>query len=177
MIEELRPGAGQQFAGQLRSGKAACGWPANTCALPLEEKVDGVIPFLQPRRPCAPIPSTPPRRRGFARSSRPAATGSRSIRDIFLYGSFFFQDPVYDPDAVEKRLKKEAAPNSCGRQPTFYRRCRSFDHAALEARIKDFCTQRANQAGGHQPRTTRGRHRRNDRPRRLRDTGDFGEEE
>jgi glutamyl/glutaminyl-tRNA synthetase len=109
--------------------------------LPLNDKVEGVIPFL--------------RRAGLVGDAINAdlrtkirqvveACGDRLkvYTDIFLYATFFFQDPIYDPQAVQKRLKKEGAGELLSAVAAVVQATTPFDHATLETRIKDFCEQR-----------------------------------
>jgi nondiscriminating glutamyl-tRNA synthetase len=109
--------------------------------LPLEEKVEGVIPFL-----CRAglVGDTIDEAARAKIRQVVAACGDRLkvYTDVFLYGSFFFQDPVYDPDAVRKRLKKDGAAELLREAAEILQAMPSFDHVALEARIKDFCTQK-----------------------------------
>lgn len=109
--------------------------------LPLDDKVEGIIPFL--------------RRAGLVGATVDgalkdkirqvlAACGDRLkiYTDIFQYGSFFFQDPVYDPQAVQKRLKKEGAADLLKAAAAVLQATDPFDHTTLEGRIKDFCQER-----------------------------------
>ncbi|HWY88331.1 MAG TPA: glutamate--tRNA ligase [Gemmataceae bacterium] len=109
--------------------------------LSLEAKVEGVLPFL--------------RRAGLVTDPVDAATQNKVrqvvlacgdrlkvFSDVFLYASFLFKDPVYDPQAVEKRLKKEGAGELLQAAREVLRATNLFEPAALEARIKEFCEQR-----------------------------------
>jgi glutamyl/glutaminyl-tRNA synthetase len=109
--------------------------------LPLEDKVEGVIPFL--RR--ADLVSGPVDERMRTKIRQVvAACGDRLkvYADIFLYASFLFKDPVYDPQAVQKRLKKDGAAELLQAAAEVVQETDPFDAANLEARIKEFCERR-----------------------------------
>ncbi|MCI0738791.1 MAG: glutamate--tRNA ligase, partial [Gemmataceae bacterium] len=106
--------------------------------LPLEDKVEGVIPFL--------------RRAELIGDSVDEATHIKIRRvveacgdrlkvysDIFQYGAFFFRDPVYDPQAVQKRLRKEGAAEQLRNISDELDRITPFEHAELESRLKQYC--------------------------------------
>jgi glutamyl/glutaminyl-tRNA synthetase len=109
--------------------------------LPLEDKVEGVLPFL--RRAGLVIDPVDAATRNKVRQVV-LACGDRLkvFSDIFLYASFLFRDPVYDPQAVEKRLKKEGAGELLHAAGEILEATNPFEPAALEARIKEFCEQR-----------------------------------
>jgi glutamyl-tRNA synthetase len=52
---------------------------------------------------------------------------------------FFFRDPVYDPQAVQKRLRKEGARELLLAAAEVISATIPFDHTTLEARIRAFC--------------------------------------
>ncbi|MBI3410406.1 MAG: glutamate--tRNA ligase [Planctomycetes bacterium] len=106
--------------------------------LPLVDKVNGVIPFL--------------RRAGLVGDTIDEATRSKIRQvvdacgdrlkiytDVLQYGAFFFRDPVYDPQAVQKRLKKEGAPQLLRDMEGLLQGADPFTATQLESRIKDFC--------------------------------------
>ena len=79
--------------------------------LPLDEKVEGVLPFLQAEGLVA--------RADLDAETRPRieavilALGDRLkvFSDILKLGRYFFTETLtYDPDAVKKRLRKEGVP-------------------------------------------------------------------
>jgi glutamyl-tRNA synthetase len=109
--------------------------------LPLEDKVDGVIPYL--RRAGLVGDSIDPALRAKIRQVVNACGDRLKVyTDIFQYGSFFFQDPVYDPQAVQKRLKKDGAVGLLQAALAVLEATSPFDHGTLEARIKSFCEER-----------------------------------
>ena len=83
--------------------------------LPLEQKVTGVIPYLEKRGPGE-------RADGGARRARIEAVivalGDRLkvFSDILKLGRFFFTDQLtYEAEAVKKRLRKEGVAGDAGR--------------------------------------------------------------
>lgn len=109
--------------------------------LPLEDKVKGVLPFL--RR--AGLLSDPVDAATLTKVRRVVeACGDRlkTYTDIFVYGAFFFRQPEYDPQAVEKRLKKAGAADLLKAVAAVVDATDPFEHANLETRVKEFCEQR-----------------------------------
>jgi glutamyl-tRNA synthetase len=105
--------------------------------LPIEEKVDGLIPFL--RRANLIGDHLDDALRNKIRKVVDACGDRLKVySDIYLYAAFFFHDPVYDPDAVKKRLQKGVRDHlrefskAIGEQEP-------FEPGALEARLKGFC--------------------------------------
>jgi glutamyl/glutaminyl-tRNA synthetase len=105
--------------------------------LPLEDKVEGVLPFL--------------RRAEFVGADVDAATRTKVRQvvracgdrlkvytDIFEYASFFFNEPEYDKRAVEKHLKKVGAAELLQTVAEVLEATNPFDHVALETAIKGF---------------------------------------
>jgi glutamyl-tRNA synthetase len=109
--------------------------------LPVEQKVEGVIPFLQ--------------RAGLLGAAVDDATRARVravvttcgdrlklFSDILLYGSFFFRDPDYDADALAKRLHKGDMPATLRAFAQEIAAAPTFDAATLESRARAFCEAR-----------------------------------
>jgi glutamyl/glutaminyl-tRNA synthetase len=109
--------------------------------LPLEEKVEGVLPFLQ--------------RAGLVGEAIDAATrqkvrqvveacGERLkiFSDIFQYGAFFFRDPQYDAKAVDKRLRAGQAPHILREVGNLLAQIDPYETPVLEKSIKEFCETR-----------------------------------
>ena len=72
--------------------------------LPLEEKVEGAIPFLHRAR-LVETPVPPETRRLLRRVIEALGDRMKLFTDVIVYGGFFFQDlPHYDPRAVRKVL-------------------------------------------------------------------------
>ena len=106
--------------------------------LPIDQKVEGVLPFL--RRAGLIGEAIDDATRTKVRSVVQACGDRLKVyTDVFLYGSFFFQDPIYDPKAVQKHLKKEGAGDLLRAAAEVIETTTPFEHAALENRIKEFC--------------------------------------
>lgn len=109
--------------------------------LPVEEKVAGVIPFLQ--------------RAGLLGATVDEATRAKVkavveacgerikiFSDIFQYGAFFFGDPRYDPKAVDKRLRAPGAAQHLRDVRAFLAKTKDFDAASLTSNLEGFCNER-----------------------------------
>lgn len=108
--------------------------------VPLEEKVEGVIPFL--------------RRAGLVGETIDGATRERVRQvvdacgdrlkiytDVFMYGTFFFKEPDSDPALVQKHLKKPGAAKlleELGQALLIT----PYDHPTLQAHLATFCQER-----------------------------------
>lgn len=115
--------------------------------LPLDERVEGVIPFL--------------RRAGLLAETIDAATRARLRRvveacgdrlklfsDILLYGApFFRKDPAYEPRAVQKRLGKPEAPGLLRDFAAVLGQTEPFEPGQLEEKLRQFCEGRGVGAG------------------------------
>ena len=106
--------------------------------LPLEDKVAGVMP-VSARAGLVGETVDDATRDKIRKVVQACGDRLKVYTDIFLYGSFFFQDPVYDPDAVKKRLKKDGAMDLLREAAGLLETMPAFDHSELESRIKDFC--------------------------------------
>src|SRR5262249_49383358 len=98
--------------------------------LPLEDKGDGVVPFLC-RGGLVAEPLDALTRTKIRQVVEACGDRLKVFADIFLYGSFFFQDPIYDPQAVQKRLKKEGAGELLQAAAETLKETTPFDHATL----------------------------------------------
>jgi glutamyl-tRNA synthetase len=114
--------------------------------LPLDEKVEGVIPVLR-RAGLVGATIDAPTRQKIRQVVEACGDRLKIYTDIFQYGAFFFQDPVYDPAAVNKRLRKDGAAALLRAAGEAVMGTRPFEHAALEGRIKGFCTERGLKLG------------------------------
>ncbi len=109
--------------------------------LPLEAKVEGVLPFL--RRAGLVGETIEPALRTKVRQVVEACGERLKVyTDVFLYGAFFFKDPVYEPQAVQKRLMKEGARQLLVDVAALLETTAPFEQANLEARVKEFCDDR-----------------------------------
>lgn len=105
---------------------------------PVDVKLEGVIPVL--------------RRAGLigdavdgalrAKIRQVIAACSERLKvfsDILQYGAFFFRDPVYDPQAVKKRLHKEGAKDLLRELAVLLDGIEPYRADVLEQAIKGFC--------------------------------------
>jgi len=106
--------------------------------LPIEEKVAGVLPFLQ--RAGLVAANVDDSTRGRVRQVMEACGDRIKIfSDVFQYGAFFFRDPIYDAKAVDKRLRQGRAPEILGQVRELLAGIEPFTSAVLEGQIKTFC--------------------------------------
>ncbi len=112
--------------------------------LPLDEKVAGVVPFLQ--RAGLIAASGVALDDGIrARIRQVLVACSERIKifsDIFQYGAFFFRDPIYDPKAVDKRLRQGNAPRNLTEVRAFLAGIDFGDRTHMEETIKKYCEER-----------------------------------
>ncbi|MER3414845.1 MAG: glutamate--tRNA ligase [Gemmataceae bacterium] len=114
--------------------------------LPLDEKVNGVVPYLVRAGLIAEEPDADT----LARVRRVVvACGDRLklFSDILLYGAFFFRDPWYDPQAVAKRLAKDGIPTLLRDFASVLRTVEPFAAQTLEASLQDYCQSRGCKTG------------------------------
>jgi len=105
--------------------------------LPLDEKVVGIIPFLT-RAGLVKDPLDEPTRGKIRQVVQACGERLKVYTDIIGYGAFFFRDPVYDPKAVQKWLKKEGARELLQAAAEEIDVTTPFDAATLEARVRAF---------------------------------------
>ncbi len=74
--------------------------------LPIEQKVEGVIPFLR-RADLIGESVDDALRQKIRKVVEACGDRLKVFSDLYLYASFFFRDPVYDAKAVNQRLHKE----------------------------------------------------------------------
>src|SRR5206468_1793707 len=67
--------------------------------------------------------------------------------DILLYAAFFFRDPEYDPQAVEKRLRKPGAAEILRQVAQILASFEPFEAKPLEERLHAFCQERGLKPG------------------------------
>jgi glutamyl-tRNA synthetase len=114
--------------------------------LPLDQKIDGVIPFLR-KMGCLGETVDAPTRAKVGRVIEICGDRLKIFSDILLYGTYFFRDPVYDPQAVQKRLRKEGMPAVVREFAEVLKGVEPFDAATLEAQAKAFCEAKGVKAG------------------------------
>lgn len=108
-------------------------------ALPVTEKVEGVIPFLQR----AGMIGDDVDRDKVRRVVEACGDRLRVFSDVLpLAAPFFRADPMYDPKAVDKRLKKAGAADLLRDFAAVLATADPFEPAALEEKLKAFCESR-----------------------------------
>ena len=115
--------------------------------LPLERKVEGVLPFLKGEGLVAEPLSEPDRTRIEAVIT---ALGDRLkvFSDILKLGRFFFTDSLtFDPDAVKKRLRKDGVPAMLAELDQELARVEPFDLATLEKAVHDYAERTGRKMG------------------------------
>ncbi len=111
--------------------------------LPVEKRVEGVIPFLQ-RAKLIPSVVDDAVRTKVTRVVEACGDRIKIFSDVLQVGAFFFRDPMYDRSLVEKRLKKEGMP-ALVRE--YLAAATAFDAASLDAAARAFCEARGVKLG------------------------------
>jgi glutamyl-tRNA synthetase len=112
-------------------------------ALPLDQRVEGVLPFLR-RAKLIGEPVDEPTRLKIRRIVDVCKDRLKIFSDILLYATpFLLAEPVYDPKAVEKRLKKPGAAEILSGFAPRLKAIEPFEPAPLEEALKSFCAERA----------------------------------
>jgi glutamyl-tRNA synthetase len=106
--------------------------------LPVEERVSGVIPYLV-RAKLLQEPVNAETRTKLRRIVEACGDRLKLFSDILPYGSFFFRDPEYDPQALQKRVKKEGIPALLREFTNELRQTEPFEPPTLEEKLKTFC--------------------------------------
>jgi nondiscriminating glutamyl-tRNA synthetase len=115
--------------------------------LPLEKKVEGVLPFLKREGLIAEPLSDADRKRIEAVIT---ALGDRlkTFSDVLKLGRFFFTDSLaYDADAVKKRLRKEGVPAMLSELDQELAQAEPFDLATLEKAVHAFAERTGRKMG------------------------------
>jgi nondiscriminating glutamyl-tRNA synthetase len=106
--------------------------------LPLEQKIDGVIPFLR-KMGCLGETVDAATRTKIGRVVQACGDRLKIYSDILLYGTFFFRPPEYDKVAVAKRVQKEGMPAFLREFVAVLKGVEPFEPEKLEAAAKAFC--------------------------------------
>ncbi len=114
--------------------------------LPLEQKIDGVIPFLR-KMGCLSEAVDAATRAKIGRVIEICGDRLKIFSDILMYGAFFFRAPDYDLEAVKKRVFKEGMPALLAEFELVLKQVEPFDSPALEAAAKAFCEARGIKIG------------------------------
>jgi nondiscriminating glutamyl-tRNA synthetase len=112
----------------------------------VEKRVEGVVPVLQR----AGLLPSQPAAAALAKVRQVVAVCAERIKvfsDVLQYASFFFRDPVYDMQAVKKRLQKEGAGELLRTLREFLAQAEPFEATVLEAKIREFCESRGIKLG------------------------------
>jgi glutamyl-tRNA synthetase len=106
--------------------------------LPLEKKVDAVIPYLV-REGLATEPISPELRARVARVIEALGDRLKVFSDILTLGRYFFTETLtHDPDAVKKRLRKDGVPKMLAELDEVLAATEPYDLATLEKAVHDF---------------------------------------
>ncbi|GBD35731.1 Glutamate--tRNA ligase 1 [bacterium HR36] len=114
--------------------------------LPIEEKVNGVIPYLV-RAGLVPEPITAFLRDRIRQVVEVCGDRLKLFSDILTYGAFFFRDPHYDEAALQKRVGKAGIPEVLQRFMEELGRVEPFTPATLEETLRQFCERENLKAG------------------------------
>jgi glutamyl/glutaminyl-tRNA synthetase len=106
--------------------------------LPIEARVDGVIPQLQKAKLLGASVDDAARER-IRRVVEALGDRLKVFSDIVPYGSFFFADDVqYDLDAVKKTLRKDNVFGLLTKLRTVFAETDPFDVPTIELRVREF---------------------------------------
>lgn len=106
--------------------------------LPLEKKVEGVLPFLQ-KEGLAADPATDAERARIEAVATALGDRLKVFSDILGLGRYFFTEAItFDPDAVKKRLKKDFIPAMLGELDELLATVEPFDVPTLEKAVHDY---------------------------------------
>ena len=115
--------------------------------LPLAERVAGVIPYLQRANLLGSDVDDSTRAR-LTRVVEACGDRIKLFSDILLYGSpFFRKDPLFEPAAIQKRLRKAGAAELLREFRSELAAAGTFEVAALEERLRVFCERKNVGAG------------------------------
>jgi glutamyl-tRNA synthetase len=106
--------------------------------LSVEERAHGAIPFLQ-RAKLIPDPADDATRAKVRQVIEACGDRLKIYADVLQYAAFFFRDPIYDPQAVKKRLQKEGAPALLRTMRDLLAQAEPYTVTALEAKVREFC--------------------------------------
>jgi glutamyl-tRNA synthetase len=115
--------------------------------LPLEDKVQGVLPFLK-RESLISDPLSPSEQTRIAAVITALGDRLKVFNDILKLGRFFFTDSLeYDPDAVKKRLRKEGVRTMLEELDLVLAHVEPFDLASLESAVHAYAERTARKMG------------------------------
>jgi nondiscriminating glutamyl-tRNA synthetase len=115
--------------------------------LPLEKKIEGVLPYLQ-REGLVVEPPSAQHRAGIEAVITALGDRLKVFSDILKLGRFFFTDSlVLDPDAVKKRLRKEGVPAMLAELDQELAEVESFDVGTLEKTVHAYAERSGRKMG------------------------------
>jgi nondiscriminating glutamyl-tRNA synthetase len=114
--------------------------------LPVADRAAGVVPYLV-RAKLIVQPVGEELKTKIRRIVEACGDRLKLFSDILPYGSFFFRDPEYDPQALKKRVHKEGMPALLGDFAGALKQTEPFDVATLEAKLKEFCDAKQMKSG------------------------------
>lgn len=109
--------------------------------LPLEDKVNGAIPYLQQAHIFG-LDVTYSQRDLLTQVIEACGDRIKLFSDVMTYGVFFFQKPEYDQAAFTKRVKKEGIPALLREFAEQMKAMPDFEKVALEQSLHQFCEQK-----------------------------------
>jgi glutamyl-tRNA synthetase len=110
--------------------------------LPIEDRVNGAIPFLQSAGAIGEAVDTATRNK-VKEVIEACGDRLKVFSDVLTYGIFFFKPPEYDMTAFNKRVKKEGMPALLKELASIFQTIEPFDKAILEQRVHAFCEEKA----------------------------------
>lgn len=114
---------------------------------PLDQKVEGVLPFLE-KEELVPTPLDPAARSKIEAVILALGDRLKVFSDILKLGRYFFTDALtYDPDAVKKRLKKDGVPELLGELDTVLAETEPYDLATLEQAVHAYAERTGRKMG------------------------------
>jgi glutamyl-tRNA synthetase len=115
--------------------------------IPLERKVQGVLPFLA-REGLVAEPLSEPDRARIERVIEALGDRLKVFSDILKLGRYFFTEtPSYDPDAVKKRLSKEDVPVLLAELDEVLTQAEPYDPTTLEKAVHDYAERAGRKMG------------------------------
>jgi glutamyl-tRNA synthetase len=114
--------------------------------LPLEERVQGVVPFLV-RAGLIPEEPDAATRERIRQVVEACGDRLKLFSDILPYGAFFFRPPQYDPQALAKRVHKPGIPALLQDFSDVLRGIEPFTPPVLEEALRSFCEHKGVKSG------------------------------
>ncbi len=116
--------------------------------VPLERKVEGVVPFLRREGLLAGDSPVESERALIARVIEALGDRLKVFSDIVKLGRYFFTESVtYDPDAVKKRLRKEGVPAMLADLDRLLAETEPYDLATLERAVHEYAEKAGRKMG------------------------------